>query len=145
MINGHTGYLSHAMGDPDDMVAAARYALKNVKFDTMVGTGLSGALVVPIIARAMGKHWMLIRKPNDGSHSSYRAEGKLDRRWIFVDDLIDSGDTLRRVLDQVSALCKKHAHATTFAGSYLYEPFVGSSWLPRSRTPRGIQPADWRP
>lgn len=71
-------------------------------YDTIVGSGLSGACVIPAIARVVQKSWVIIRKPNDGSHNSYKVgEGRLGRAWVFVDDFIATGSTLRRVTQAI--------------------------------------------
>lgn len=94
-------YLSAAF--VDDFGPYAEHAtkqLKDVDYDTMIGTGLSGALVVPRLARALGKYWAIVRK-EDGSHSTNKVEGKIGQSWIFVDDVVDSGDTQARVIHAV--------------------------------------------
>lgn len=99
-------------------------------YDTLVGTGLSGALVIPPLAEALGKKWLVVRKPEDGSHASYPAEGQLGRRWIFVDDLISSGKTKRRVLDAVATIVadgwRNGEWETAYVGDYLYND--GGEW-----------------
>lgn len=111
---------------------------RGVNFDTVVGTGLSGALVVPALARELDKNWLLVRKADDGTHSSYPAEGRLGERWMFVDDLISSGATRRRVMAVVADLAQEHKHRTQIVGQYLYqwyEPYAayGSSEFPKAR------------
>lgn len=71
--------------------------------DTLVGTGMSGTLIVPRLAERLGLAWGVVRKPGVSSHAgSYTLyEGQMGRRWAFVDDFISSGDTLFRVLDSV--------------------------------------------
>lgn len=71
--------------------------------DTLVGTGMSGSLIVPRLAERLGLFWGVVRKPGVSSHagSSTKYEGQMGRRWAFVDDFISSGDTLFRVLDEV--------------------------------------------
>lgn len=71
--------------------------------DTLVGTGMSGTLIVPRLAERLGLFWGVVRKPGVSSHagSTTRYEGQMGRCWAFVDDFISSGDTLFRVLDEV--------------------------------------------
>lgn len=112
-------YTAGYMGDPFDIdahVQAARHHLRNVDYDTMVGTGLSGALVVPGLARALGKYALIVRKPRDGSHACSTAEGKLGDRWVFVDDFISTGATQGRVLDKIADL----APEVEFVGTFCY-------------------------
>src|SRR4051812_16554608 len=92
----HGGYLGEAFSDPSVLIEEAKRTIKG-KYDTLVGTGLSGSLVIPLLARGLDCDWLIVRKENDGSHSTKPAEGRLGRRWLFVDDFIASGATLRRV------------------------------------------------
>ncbi|MGW0245085.1 phosphoribosyltransferase [Nocardia goodfellowii] len=106
---------------PDMAIQKACEALEGIEFDTMVGTGLSGALMIPTLARAMNVDFLLVRKPNDGSHSSYKVEGRLGSKWLFVDDLIVSGDTFQRVYNEVESAAKMQRHTTHLVGAYFYE------------------------
>lgn len=134
-----TGYMRDAFEAPEVLAEKARVSLDGVEYDTMVGTGLSGALVVPVLARALGKHWFVVRKYNDGSHSDNIGEGTIGDRWLFVDDLIDSGSTLRRVKKSVAHVCTPKArehfaepHKTEYVGSYFY---TYADWKTPFRTP----------
>lgn len=98
------GYFNRAFGDPAPLITEAMDALRGVEFDTFVGTGLSGSLVAPLLARAMGRHFMIVRKEGDGSHSGFKVEGTIGSRWIFVDDFICSATTLYRCVDAINAL-----------------------------------------
>jgi orotate phosphoribosyltransferase-like protein len=113
-------YLCDACGNIDSIVKRARVELENTDYDTLVGTGLSGTLVVPVLARELGKFWLIARKPNDGSHSMYRAEGQLGARWVFVDDQIDSGETRDRVIRTVTSHANHFGHITEHVGTFLY-------------------------
>lgn len=76
----------------------------NIKFDAVVGTGTSGALVAPVLAYVMKVRVLLVRKPDDkNSHSSYPIVGDIDelrygaiKYALFADDFVSSGETLRR-------------------------------------------------
>lgn len=101
----------------------ATEALAKVEYDTLVGTGISGAIVVPVLAYRLFKKYAIVRKANDGSHSSNMIEGSLGKRWIFVDDFIASGKTINRVKNEVANVIASHhlEFSTTFVGSFLYE------------------------
>lgn len=121
MIVLRTGYMDESHGDPVDLADSLRDATGRVRFDTLVGTGMSGALVVPGLARVLNVNWLILRKPGENSHSYHPGEGTLGSRWLFVDDLIDTGKTWRRVREQIADLCKQWNHKATFAGSFLYQ------------------------
>lgn len=85
--------------------------LRNVKhkFDAVAFRGMSGALVAPIIASKLKKHIIMVRKPNDGSHSSYACEGHVSSKaYIIVDDFISGGHTCKTVIDTIQKWQKEH-------------------------------------
>jgi hypothetical protein len=94
----NSGYTREALApDLSDMVTLVKESLPE-EVDTIVGTGLSGTLVVPHLGRALGLHWGIMRKSSEGSHASEMYEGTMGRRWALVDDFVSSGDTVKRVL-----------------------------------------------
>jgi len=125
-------YLKDAFAPTKEMVGVARDMLKGVEYDTLIGTGLSGALVIPIIARALRKNYAIVRKGRDGTHSRNKIEGRIGERWVFVDDLISTGNTRSRVKAAVKKECKDEGHETTYVGSYFYCVSEGCGFLPAS-------------
>lgn len=122
---GNSSYLFAAFVETDVMVAEATRVLKNVDYDTMIGTGLSGGLVVPTLARIFGKRFALIRKPGDSNHRERAIEGEVGDRWIFVDDFVSSGSTLNRVKQEIFEAQKGQpygwdAFTTAYVGTYQY-------------------------
>ncbi|WP_066904093.1 phosphoribosyltransferase [Mycolicibacterium houstonense] len=92
----------------------------DLEYDTLVGTGLSGTIAVVDLARRLGKHYLVVRKANDNTHSVYSAEGRLGQRWLFVDDFIDTGRTLGRVYDKITDLTDGEFEAE-LVGIYEYK------------------------
>ncbi|AUV62022.1 phosphoribosyl transferase [Mycobacterium phage SWU2] len=113
--------------DPERMVDIIKPHLDGVDFDTFVGTGLSGTLAAVAMAKAMNKNYLIARKPNDGTHSGNKAEGKLGKRWLFLDDLIATGATLGRAYDAVAITAERWDFKTEFVGAVLYGD---GSWYP---------------
>lgn len=120
VLRMHTNYMSRAFGDIENIRDNMVEATKGLKYDTLVGTGLSGSLVVPSLAREMGLHWAIVRK-SDGSHSNNRIEGEIGQRWLFVDDVVASGQTKQRVRDVVEEVTTDMRHHTEYVGTYMYE------------------------
>jgi hypothetical protein len=143
-------YMYQAHEDPAKIVRRARKVLADVDFDTMIGTGLSGALVVPYLARRLGKHWAIARKDGDNSHASWPIEGEVGERWIFVDDFISSGrsrDRTRGAVDRAFTqrfTQRSEEDQTHFVGSYLYngEAFKEREDFYTPRWKRGAFPTD---
>jgi hypothetical protein len=120
-VNFTTSYMDRALYNLEDVIKQAQRDLRNVDFDTMVGTGFSGGVVIPALATAMGKDFLLIRKETDDSHHGKgRLLGRLGQKWIFVDDFVSSGRTRDRVQAKVSEAAYQRQYPTTFVGEYMY-------------------------
>lgn len=115
------GYLYEAVYAHEEVIHRAKRTLAKVKFDSIVGRGMSGALVVPKLADALGVAWGVVRKPGDGTHSMNKdMEGCLGTRWVFVDDLVSSGRTFRESCMAVDRVMLEHRYWTELVGCYLY-------------------------
>lgn len=144
-IQTHSAYMRHAFLTPRAQVSQAKRILDGVDFDTLVGTGLSGALVIPHVARALKVKWLIVRKKKDASHSTRYAEGELGRRWVFMDDLIDSGTTYRCVREAVKNVVDDHNRyyvagddepfKTELVGTYLYNNYGSPEFWPYRPAP----------
>jgi hypothetical protein len=123
MLIAHACYLQSALQNMSAIYRSARHHMK--KFpgcDTLIGRGLSGALVVPRVADRLKLNWAIVRKKGDGSHSSERIEGTIGEAWVFYDDLISSGHTLAETAKVVKEECRKYGHTTTLLGALCYAP-----------------------
>lgn len=121
MAKFKTWYMDAAVFNLREVIENAQAELTRVDFDTLVGTGFSGGIVIPSLALAMGKKFVLIRKETDDSHHGKgRLCGDLGSRWIFVDDFISSGRTRRRVIEKVSAAAQEEFIETRMVGQYMY-------------------------
>lgn len=127
----HSTYLERAFGNIETIANDMLETVQNVEFDTMVGTGLSGTLVVPSLARMFGTYWAIVRKEST-PHSNNTVEGEIGRKWLFVDDFISSGVTLHRVQKVISGLTtsiddgygtwpRTVPYPTEYVGTYQYE------------------------
>jgi hypothetical protein len=108
-----------------------RDACHGVKYDTIVGTGLSGTVFVSKVHTALRKNVAIVRKKNDGSHSGNKVEGAIGKRWVFVDDFMSSGRTFKRVAE----IMFEEYPQSEFVGYYSYdgEFFTPAAELEQSR------------
>ncbi len=123
----HSQYLTRAF-DPDYLESEFKRLVVSdpaVEYDVLVGIGLSGALALSALrARIPDLPIAIIRKDRDSEHATYRIESTIDldfsrnTRWIFVDDLISSGETLRKVKRTMAA----RYPSSKYAGTFLYNP-----------------------
>lgn len=102
----YVGYGAHR--DCDELARAVaninqaldKLDVQGVRYDSIVVQGMSGAVPGGIVAHARHKQLVIIRKPNEGAHST-GADGP--RGWqahpfIILDDFIDRGRTMARIL-----------------------------------------------
>lgn len=126
MTRFNTWYMDKALFNLAEVIEAAQEELKDVDFDTLVGTGFSGGIVIPSLALAMEKKFVLIRKETDDSHhGGGRLCGELGARWVFVDDLISSGRTRQRVIKKVGDAARGEFINTKMVGQYMYANYEG--------------------
>jgi adenine/guanine phosphoribosyltransferase-like PRPP-binding protein len=92
----------------------------------LVGCGLSGALVVPSLARALGLPFAIIRKDGDSKHAETRIEGCISDDYLLVDDLISSGKTMAFMIERY----RVGNSIPNLLGAYLY--IAGGQSMPKS-------------
>lgn len=96
------------------------------KFDSIIVSGYSMALIVPCVADALGKNLLLVRKENEDCHSEYRVEGMIypnKHRYIIVDDFVCTGHTLRYIKNQIGNcfFIMSNYSGAELVGIYLYD------------------------
>ena len=90
----------------NNTIAQASSILSEVKFDTFVTIGLSGATAGGILAHALGKNLYVIRKQEDSTHDNITGFGVMGTQWVFLDDFVSSGRTYKNVIKRLSELHK---------------------------------------
>ncbi|NDB60499.1 phosphoribosyltransferase [bacterium] len=94
--------------------------LRKIKdsFDSIACSGTSGLMVVPQIAELLDKHIVIVRKNDERSYSDFRIEGVSPFRYIIIDDLICSGNTIRHIKRSIK---EEHSRSSCI-GVYCYLP-----------------------
>jgi len=67
------------------------------EFDSIACCGSSGLMVVPQVAELLNKNIVLVRKEQEKCYSNFAIEGVAPFRYIILDDLICSGNTVRHI------------------------------------------------
>lgn len=103
-------------------VKLAVAALRSHDFDTIAFRGMSGAIIAPSVAQAMGKQLILVRKPGDKTHSLLKVEGnKSAKKYVIVDDFVETGSTKRDIICAVSEFAPDACNLGLLETSHLTE------------------------
>lgn len=103
----------HSVLDPAEragtikaLVLALDRLRRTTPFEAIAFRGMSGALVAPPVADALGVSLLLVRK--EASHSAAIVEGELDvKTYVIVDDFVSSGTTVRTIVHEVERVAPK--------------------------------------
>jgi len=119
----HAHYLE-AVLNPKKFLPRAIAQIKNEigteKFDSIAVTGISGMFGY-LLAQRLKKNIVIVRKGS--CHSSYKVEMlKLPEKYIVVDDLIETGNTLKRIKKEINKTwkLKDKYPKPEYVGYYLY-------------------------
>jgi hypothetical protein len=119
-------YSRRMIEDPAGIAEELRLAEieSGITFDTIVGRGSSGMMIVPLVAHILGKKFFIVRKDSEVESSHDRDArwlGDLGRRWIFLDDFCSSGATFQATRDGVNRAVKR-ACMPTIEVDWLAQP-----------------------
>lgn len=90
------------------LVSKIKKYIKTNKIDAVAAIGQSGLILGSIVTHQMKDVGLIsIRKPKETEHdqnmiNSYCENKNIYNKWIFVDDLIATGETLSRVIVSIS-------------------------------------------
>jgi len=119
----HSNYLTKVFSDRSKHLKMAREMIRKsgVKFDTIVVSGISGMMFGSPLSLSMRKDIAIVRK-GESTHSNHKIESTKEiGRWIFVDDLICTGETFQRVIKTIQE-DTIHSRTHRFVGAYIYVP-----------------------
>ena len=90
--------------------------LREYDFDSIVCCGTSGLIIAPQVCEILNKEIVIVRKDHEKRYSPFVIEGILGSRFVFLDDLVCSGATLRYVIKNIK---EEHPYAKC-VGVYCY-------------------------
>jgi len=125
-IGNHTSWMRE-LANPDVIVSELEslrsgtlLGYPKVEFDTLVGTGMSGILPLLYVAKTLDVKWLAVRKNGESTHTGTAVEGDLGKRWLFLDDFIESGKTYAWTHHLVTEGAADNRFTTNHAGVYQY-------------------------
>lgn len=131
-------YFDNAFEFPVETISAICHELNNPKFDRVdliVGTGISGTLLLIPVSLKSGIRCGVVRKQNSGSHSGRKIEtGTYDDigRYVIIDDFVESGETVERIIKTIT---KIHPQSEC-VGIILYQiGNDGDKWREQNKIP----------
>jgi len=107
-----------------ELVPAAAKKLRSIKrshpFDAIAFTGTSGAGIAFPLSYLLKIPLIHVRKKEIRSHSSYDIEGTISsKRYLIVDDFIDSGATINRIRSYIRK--DRQLKKSKAVGIFLYQ------------------------
>lgn len=115
-------FLERVRSNPDKLVQAMAEATKGVDYDTMVTSGMSGALVIPTLADKLGKKWAIVRK-SDMRHAEGEIIGQIGHKWMFVDDFTGEGKNRDLCKQAIRDMSYETHFYPEYVGTYVYQPY----------------------
>lgn len=129
----------------DTLISNAEMQLigQGIQFDSMVGVGNSGLLVLPILARHFNVPFFALRKSGIKHHNrrNVYGDGIIGQRWILIDDVKVLGGTIEYANKTIRQLAEASDFETQYVGTYLYEPMNGcpGEFLDNRDRPKCVQ------
>jgi orotate phosphoribosyltransferase-like protein len=96
---------------------------KKHKFDAIAFSGVSGSPLGGAISYALGVPMINVRKKGDPNHSYCNVIGNVNGPYVIVDDLIETGCTMNRIVKQITRVAKGDTKCDNVRpiGIFLYE------------------------
>jgi hypoxanthine phosphoribosyltransferase len=97
---------------------------KKLKFNCLAATGNSGNLLAGALSYKLGLPLLIVRKNNDHCHDDLKVNGfRPDEvvRYLIIDDLVSSGNTVRRIMDQIKAAGERERAEVSYENSPIPE------------------------
>lgn len=127
--------------------------VRKIKFDAIACRGLSSMLIAPIVAMRMNKSLLCVRKRTSDCHSSRMVEGDCGaRRYIILDDFIDSGATITAIVKEIfevnkDAQCVGFIAYKRLSSEWSWSSFedqMDAAWWDHGQNPKDFFPREYR-
>lgn len=88
------------------------------EFDSIACCGVSGLVVAPQVCELINKHLVIVRKKHEERYSNFTVEGVNPGRYIILDDLICSNNTVKHIIKVIA----EESNRSICIGAYFYLP-----------------------
>lgn len=90
----------------NEIFSKAKECLDKLRADHIIVTGVSGLIFAASFNEYCGFPYVVVRK-NDKTHSEFLVEGASEeyKRGVIVDDLVDSGATVKNIVKRHKEFC----------------------------------------
>ena len=129
---GHAGWIKDSI-NPERLDLVSNFLAEEINKDkeelginSIAVTGLSGLVIGGLVSVKTNLPLILVRKDGEDKHSSYEVEFTDDLKelnYCIVDDLVSSGDTLKRIINKININGKDHLTPNKLKKIYLYKQF----------------------
>lgn len=95
-----SSYFNEAI-DPSTRVEVVDRVVRDLSgtgIDTIVVSGMSGVVVGAVAAIRLGVNLVIVRKPDDSTHSRDNIVGTIGNKYVVLDDFVESGATVNRIV-----------------------------------------------
>jgi len=130
-VTNHS-YFPEAFKHPYEIADQLREETKGVEYGSLVGIGLSGSVMIPMLGLLLDLPFAILRKEGVSSHAHDTIfEGTIAEKWLFVDDFIGTGATYASVVKRLGRGCKGFDCVGSFeytrgrSGLGLFKPYAG--------------------
>ena len=97
----------------------------HLNFDAVAFSGSSGCCIAFVLAYETNIPLLYVRKPRERSHGSLlecNVKNTPIKKYLIVDDFIDTGDTVRDMVNRINRQCsKKKMNPPEPVGVFLFE------------------------
>jgi adenine/guanine phosphoribosyltransferase-like PRPP-binding protein len=112
-----------------------QWEAKGNTFTTIAVRGLSGLLIAPMVAAELGKTLLVVRKVERTGHGSSPVEGDISaQNYIILDDFIDSGKTVRTIMEAIEEATNGGATCVGTLQAYYFLRPLSAEWFSHGNT-----------
>lgn len=123
-----SSHLQNAL-DKDNVHRTSNYVLTELRkidekypFEAIAVCGTSGLVWSGFVAANMNKNIIVVRKTDDKAYSSFKVEGVKDSRYLILDDLVCTWNTVNHIVLSINKYLCEYSYPV---GGFFWNDGVG--------------------